>query len=119
LCAGDGADWYECAPVLGKRGSRPLRPVDAAPEPGGYAALVTRLPGLALWARVVDWRKSRLAALRNVEVVTGVRLEAEAVREYGAEIVVVATGAHWVADGLNHLTHAPIVGAGRAHVRTP
>ena len=41
------------------------------------------------------------------------------VREYGAEIVVVATGAHWVSDGLNHLTHAPIPGAGSAHVLTP
>ena len=119
LVVGAGAAGMECALVLGKRGMRRVRLVDAAPEPGGYAALVTRLPGLALWGRVVDWRKSRLAALGNVESITGVRLEAEAVREYGAEIVVLATGAHWVADGLNHLTHAPIPGAGGAHVLTP
>jgi dimethylamine/trimethylamine dehydrogenase len=119
LVVGAGAAGMECALVLGKRGMRRVHLVDAAPDLGGYAALVTRLPGLALWARVVDWRKGRLAGLRNIEVVTGVRLGAEAVREYGADIVVVATGAHWVADGLNHLTHAPIPGAGSAHVLTP
>jgi dimethylamine/trimethylamine dehydrogenase len=52
-------------------------------------------------------------------VITGMTLETDAVREYGAELVVVATGAHWVLDGLNHLTHAPIPGAGSAHVLTP
>ena len=31
--------------------------------------------------------------------------------EYGAEIVVVATGAHWATDGLNGSTHEPIPGA--------
>jgi dimethylamine/trimethylamine dehydrogenase len=43
------------------------------------------------------------------------------VREYGAEIVVVATGARWAADGLNFVTHEPIPGADAslAHVLTP
>jgi dimethylamine/trimethylamine dehydrogenase len=119
LVVGAGAAGMECALVLGKRGMLRVHLVDAAPEIGGYAALVTRLPGLALWARVVDWRKNQLEALPNIDVITGVRLDAGAVREHGAEIVVVATGAYWVADGLNHLTHAPIPGARSAHVLTP
>ena len=59
---------------------------------------------------------SQLDKLRNVEVITGARLRAEDVREYGAELVVVATGASWRADGLSPLTHAPIPGAERADV---
>jgi dimethylamine/trimethylamine dehydrogenase len=54
-------------------------------------------------------------------VITGARLDAAAVREYGAEIVVVATGARWAADGVNFATHQPIPGADDAlpHVLTP
>jgi dimethylamine/trimethylamine dehydrogenase len=54
-------------------------------------------------------------------VLTGMRLDAEGVREYGAELVVVATGAFWAADGLNRETHEPISGADASlpHVLTP
>jgi dimethylamine/trimethylamine dehydrogenase len=43
------------------------------------------------------------------------------VREYGAEIAIVATGARWAANGLNAATHRPIPGcdAALAHVLTP
>ncbi len=45
----------------------------------------------------------------------------EAVRAAGADIVVVATGAPWAADGLNGVTRGPIPGADAslAHVLTP
>jgi dimethylamine/trimethylamine dehydrogenase len=119
LVIGGGAAGMECALVLGRRGMRRVHLVDAAPAVGGYAALVSQLPGLALWAHVVDWRTRQLARLPNVEVLTGTPLDADAVRSFGAEIVVVATGARWATDGLNHLTHAPIPGAERAHVLTP
>jgi dimethylamine/trimethylamine dehydrogenase len=48
-------------------------------------------------------------------------LSAGDVRAYGAEIVVVATGARWAEDGLNALTHVPIPGADASlpHVLTP
>jgi dimethylamine/trimethylamine dehydrogenase len=119
LVVGAGAAGMECAIVLGKRGMRRVHLVEAAGDVGGYAGLVSRLPGLGQWGRVVNWRKVQLAKLRNVEVLTGVTLEAAQVRDYGAEIVVLATGAHWARDGLNHLTHGPIAGADRAHVRVP
>ncbi|MGH3091072.1 MAG: FAD-dependent oxidoreductase, partial [Gaiellaceae bacterium] len=53
--------------------------------------------------------------------ITGTRLDAGDVREYGAEIVVVGTGARWAGDGRNYLTHAPIPGADASfpHVLTP
>jgi dimethylamine/trimethylamine dehydrogenase len=119
IVVGAGAAGMECAIVLGKRGMRRVHLVDAAPEIGGYAGLVSGLPGLGQWARVVNWRRIQLGKLRNVEVLTGLALDAAGVRDYGAEIVILATGARWAADGLNHLTHGPIPGAGAAHVLTP
>ena len=82
---------------------------------------VPRLPGRGEWARVLNWRAIQLGKLRNVEVLTGVRLDAQAAREYGAEIVIVATGARWAGDGLNRVTHEPIEGADASlpHVLTP
>ncbi len=119
LVVGAGAAGMECAIVLGKRGLRRVHLVDAAHDVGGYVGLVSRLPGLGQWARVVNWRKIQLGKLGNVEVITGVALDAQEIREYGAEIVVLATGAHWAVDGLNHLTHGPIPGAEGTHVVTP
>ncbi|MGG7377565.1 hypothetical protein ACQ7B2_01825, partial [Escherichia coli] len=82
---------------------------------------VRRLPGLGEWGRVVDWRLVQLELLRNVETIPHTRLDAAAVRDYGASIVVVATGARWAGDGLNAFTHEPIPGADAAlpHVLTP
>ena len=62
-----------------------------------------------------------LSKLRNVEVVTGTRLSAEDVRDYGAQLVVVATGSHWSGEGVQSSTHEPIDGASASlpHVLTP
>src|SRR5207244_3416283 len=86
LIVGAGAAGLECALVLGERGLRRVHLVDAAPAVGGYAELVSQLPGLALWAGVVDWRTTQLAKLTNVEVATGTALDADAVRGHGAEL---------------------------------
>jgi dimethylamine/trimethylamine dehydrogenase len=82
---------------------------------------VPRLPGLGEWGRVLNWRSVQLSKLENVEQITGARLSAQDVREYGAEIVVVATGARWAEDGLNFVTHEPIPGAdaSQPHILTP
>ncbi|HLB04809.1 MAG TPA: FAD-dependent oxidoreductase, partial [Gaiellaceae bacterium] len=121
LVVGAGPAGMECAIVLGKRGFRRVHLVEAEVEPGGSMSWIPKLPGLGEWARVVNWRRIQLDKLRNVEVVTKARLSAEDVREYGADIVVVATGARWASDGLNGLTHAPVPGADSSlpHVLTP
>jgi dimethylamine/trimethylamine dehydrogenase len=121
LVVGAGPAGMECAIVLGKRGFRRVHLVDAASEIGGVMRWVPRLPGLGEWARFLNWRAVQLEKLRNVEVVTGTELSAQDIREYGAEIVVVATGARWSTDGLNAFTHAPIPGADAAlpHILTP
>jgi dimethylamine/trimethylamine dehydrogenase len=121
LIVGAGPAGMECAIVLGKRGFRRVHLVEAEPEIGGVMRWIPRLPGLGEWGRVVNWRSVQLSKLRNVETITSTRLDAEAVRTYGAELVVVATGARWAPDGVNYLTHAPIPGADASlpHLVTP
>ena len=121
LIVGAGPAGMECAIVLGKRGMRRVHLVDAEPEIGGIMRWVPKFPGLGEWGRVLNWRAVQLQKLSNVEVITGTRLDADAVREYGAEIVVAATGARWAGDGINFSTHEPIPGADPSlpHVLTP
>jgi len=121
LVVGAGPAGMECAIVLGKRGFRRVHLVDAEDEIGGCMRWIPQLPGLGEWARVVNWRRIQLEKLRNVELIAGERLDADGVRTYGAELVVVATGARWAGDGRTYLTHDPIPGADASlpHVLTP
>jgi dimethylamine/trimethylamine dehydrogenase len=121
LVVGAGPAGMECAIVLGKRGFRRVHLVEAEPEIGGIMRWVPQLPGLGEWGRVLNWRAVQLSKLANVEVLAGLRLDAAGVREYGAEVVVVATGARWSTDGLNFVTHEAIPGADASlpHVLTP
>ena len=121
LVVGAGPAGMECAIVLGKRGFRRVHLVEAEPEIGGIMRWIPRLPGRGEWSRVLNWRAIQLGKLDNVEVITDTRLDADNVAVYGAEIVVVATGARWSPEGLNRVTHAPIAGADAAlaHVLTP
>ena len=57
---------------------------------------------------MINYRKIQLDKLKNVEVITDLRLDAQGAREYGAEIVVFATGSHWRGDGLGPATHIPL-----------
>jgi dimethylamine/trimethylamine dehydrogenase len=121
LVVGAGPAGMECAIVLGKRGFRRVHLVEAEAETGGCMRWIPQLPGLGEWARVVNWRRVQLEKLKNVEVILGTRLSAADVLEYGAEIVVVASGAFWARNGLQAATHEPIAGADAslAHVLTP
>src|SRR6476646_5689512 len=121
LVVGAGPAGMECAMVLGRRGMRRVRLVDAAAEVGGITRWVPELPGLSEWGRLREWRLGQLAQLPNVDIETGVRMDAAAVRAAGAGIVVIAAGAPWAADGLNGVTRGPIPGADAslAHVLTP
>lgn len=111
LVVGAGPAGMECAITLAKRQMRRVHLVEASAELGGCMSWIPRLPGLGEWARVVNWRVVQLDRLANVEVIRSARLTAPQVREYGAELVVVATGSQWAADGLSAVTHAAIPGA--------
>jgi dimethylamine/trimethylamine dehydrogenase len=116
LIVGAGPSGMECAVVLGKRGMRRVHLVDAAGEPGGSMRWVSRLHGLGEWARVINWRQIQLDKLSNVQFIPKTRLTAEDVLDYGAEIVVIATGSEW---GRTDGTGAPLPGADGPQVLTP
>ncbi|HEV7941448.1 MAG TPA: FAD-dependent oxidoreductase [Solirubrobacteraceae bacterium] len=121
LVVGGGPAGLECAIVLARQGVEHVHLVESAREVGGYFRWVPRLPGLAEWIRVVDYRKAMAQKLRNLAVVTNKRLSPEDVLDYGADRVIIATGSHWARDGLSWATNAPIPGAdaAEAHVCTP
>ena len=121
LILGAGPAGMECARVLGEREMRRVHLVEMAPEIGGVMRWIPDLPGLGEWRRLVNYRQIQLAKLRNVQVITGTELSTESVLEYGAELVVVATGSRFATDGDNYATREAILGAdaSTAHCLTP
>ena len=119
LVLGAGPAGMECAMVLGKRGVSAVHLVDEQDAIGGSVRAISAYPHLGEWGRVITYRQVQLDKLANVEVIRGTRLDAEGVLTYGAEIVVLATGARWRADGMNGPTQAPIPGAELDFVYTP
>jgi len=125
LVVGAGPAGMECAMVLGKRQMSAVHLVETESDIGGCVNWISQLGhsdgkenlfrgtarGLGEWARIVNYRQVQLYKLKNVEVHLNSRLSAADVLEYGAEIVVIATGCHFATDGLNAATHAPIPGA--------
>ena len=120
LVVGAGPAGMECAITLGKRGFEAVHLVDAAPEIGGRLRWTRQLPTLGDWGRITDYRAIQLDKLDNVEVITGRHLDAPEVLDYGAQIVIVATGSTWRGDGVQP-EYSDIKGAdpSQAHVLTP
>jgi dimethylamine/trimethylamine dehydrogenase len=94
LIVGGGPAGLECALALGRRGYE-VTVAEAADEIGGRLRFETRLPGLAAWGRVLEWRRGQLERLTNVSVYRGNHLSAADIFELEPAHVVVATGAHW------------------------
>ena len=76
-----------------------------------HAAGSRSFPASASGPAIVNYRKIQLDKLKNVEFIPNTKLSAKDVAEYGAEIVIVATGSYWSTDGLNGASHATIDGA--------
>jgi dimethylamine/trimethylamine dehydrogenase len=94
LIVGGGPAGLECAVTLARRGCE-VTVADAAKEFGGRLKFETRLPGLATWGRVVDWRMSQLRARANVNLYPGGELCADEILALDHSHVVIATGARW------------------------
>ena len=108
LVVGAGPAGLECALSLGRRGYE-VSVAEAADEIGGRLRFETRLPGLAGWGRVLDWRRGQLERLSNVALYRGNRLTADEILELENTHVVIATGARWA-----RLLYSPLeVPAGR------
>jgi dimethylamine/trimethylamine dehydrogenase len=107
LVVGAGPAGLEAAMSLGRRGYEVVL-AEADSDLGGRVTRETRLPGLASWIRVVDYRTGQLDRLASVEVARGSRLTGEEILSYGFDHVALATGASWRADCVGRWHTRPI-----------
>ena len=118
LVVGGGPAGLEAARALAERGAEVVL-AEAGAEWGGRVSQESRLPGLAVWARVRDWRLGQLHRSPNARIYLDSRLSAADILEYGIPHVVLATGAAWRDDGVGreHRTPLPFLAGNR--VLTP
>jgi dimethylamine/trimethylamine dehydrogenase len=118
LIVGAGPAGLEAARALGQRGYR-VTLAEAKTEAGGRVSEECRLPGLAAWARVRDWRVGRIQQMPNVDVYLDNRLSAEDILSLEHNHVILATGAHWRSDGVGVTNWQSIPGTEQNHVVSP
>ena len=109
LVVGAGPAGLEVARALGQRGYE-VHLSESDVELGGRVLKEARLPGLAEWMRVRDWRVSQIEKLSNVSVYRSSPITADEVLEFGAAHVVLATGCSWRRDGYGRSNGSAIVG---------
>lgn len=119
LVVGGGPAGLEAAMSLGQRGYDVVLAEAEPRELGGRVRLEARLPGLATWIRVSDYRLARLRRLRNVEIARGSTVTAEEVLRYDFDHVAIATGSRWRADGVGRASLHPLPIADGLEVLTP
>jgi dimethylamine/trimethylamine dehydrogenase len=118
LIVGAGPAGLEAAHILGKRGYE-VALADMDIEAGGRVSRESRLPGLAQWARVRDYRLGQINRMANVALYLESRMQASDVLAFGADHVLIATGAHWRRDGTGRWHARPIVPLDPSGVYTP
>jgi dimethylamine/trimethylamine dehydrogenase len=115
LIVGAGPSGSEAARVLMESGYT-VHLTDTAEKIGGHLNQVAALPGLGEWSYHRDYRETQINKLlkknKESQVALGQKpMTADDVLQYGADKVIIATGASWNTDGTNCLTHEPIPGA--------
>jgi len=115
LVVGAGPAGLEAACALGQRGYAVIL-AEAEQELGGRINRESRLPGLAEYARVRDWRLGQLARMPKVQVYPDNRLDAASIIELECQHVLLATGARWRSDGVGQTSNRPFQGCEQAQV---
>ncbi|WP_374333274.1 FAD-dependent oxidoreductase [Aestuariivirga sp.] len=118
LVVGAGPAGLEAARALGQRGYQ-VTLADKASQAGGRVTRESKLPGLAAWARVRDWRLLQLNKLSNVSMYLESEMTPETVAELGADHVLVATGSEWLRDLTGRHTVIPFHHPEASDVLTP
>lgn len=118
LVVGGGPAGLEAARALAVRGYD-VTLAEAEGELGGRVLCESKLPGLAAWRRVKDYREHQLKKRGNVTIALNSRLSAGEVLEFGFEHVALATGAKWRSDGVARQHVEPVSRDGNLPVYTP
>ncbi len=100
LIVGAGPAGLECARALGQRGFA-VTVAEASEELGGRVTVESKLPGLATWARVRDYRTNLIQTMGNVDIYRGSTLSAQDVMDFECDHAVIATGARWTREILS------------------
>ena len=100
LIVGAGPAGLECARALGQRGFA-VTLAEAREKLGGRVSIESKLPGLATWARVRDYRTNLIQTMGNVDIYRGSLLSAQDVVDFECDHAVIATGAQWTREILN------------------
>jgi len=95
LVVGGGPAGLEAALTLARRGYG-VALADREKDFGGRLRFETGLPGMKTWNRVAEYRLGQLRQMANVSLYPDSDLSAQDVLDFGAEHVVVATGARWL-----------------------
>lgn len=99
LIVGSGPAGLECAVTLLRAGQK-VTVAEARDEAGGRVTREARLPGLASWVRVRDYRLHQLSQSVDAELFLSSELGQSDIAEFDADTITLATGAMWRADGV-------------------
>jgi dimethylamine/trimethylamine dehydrogenase len=118
LVVGSGPAGLEAGRALGVRGYDVVL-AEAGRDLGGRVTRESKLPGLAAWVRVLDYRQQAIETMPNVVVYRESRMSADDVVEFDFQHIAVATGAAWRRDGVARWHTLPIPIDTTAEVLTP
>jgi len=118
LVVGGGPAGLECARALGQRGYQ-VTLAEQSSELSGRVANERRLPGLAEWGRASDYRTYQISQMPNVSCHLDSPMSAQSIAEFGADHVVLATGAKWVKTGIGRENPVGIKSNNAATILTP
>ena len=118
LVVGAGPAGLEAAMMLGRRGYE-VALAERGTELGGRLVGERRLPGLAAWGRVVDYREGQIARMPGVSVYRDSPLGVDDILAFGFEHVLLATGSRWRADAVARAVLTPVATDPSLPVFTP
>ncbi|MGE0881046.1 MAG: FAD-dependent oxidoreductase [Acidimicrobiia bacterium] len=117
LVVGGGPAGLEAARVAALRG-HDVTLYEASDRVGGALHLMKAIPGREHVVQAAQWWEERLADL-GVKVNLGTAVDADLVVGESPDVVVVATGAHFDAQGVTAFRSDPIAGWDRDFVHSP
>ena len=118
LIVGAGPAGLECACSLLNAGHL-VTIADAAETAGGRVTSESALPGLQAWARVRDYRLHTINKHKNAELYLSSRVSVDDLVEFGADSLVLATGATWRDDGVGSTNLQSLIIPAEVTVITP